>query len=198
MVDCRLIECTTQYPVLLALTIPKWWFITSTLHDIDQYPRVYSHRTSTNKSKNLIGGKWIVDENWLFAKTATVFAAESVSLYGNEVNTHTHTRTSRAPDVSLRRRKIHKWFALCIICFHIQPNSTTTCLNVMKWKFISYWDWDWHRGHRSQTIPDPTSSELAQTPELYLVPWNSFPWYPSCPILRLCSISCPFAWYSRA
>ena len=26
----------------------------------------------------------------LFAKTATVFAAESVSLYGNEVNTHTH------------------------------------------------------------------------------------------------------------
>ena len=27
----------------------------------------------------------------LFAKTATVFAAESVSLYGNEVNTHTHT-----------------------------------------------------------------------------------------------------------
>ena len=28
----------------------------------------------------------------LFAKTATVFAAESVSLYGNEVNTHTHTQ----------------------------------------------------------------------------------------------------------
>ena len=27
----------------------------------------------------------------LFAKTATVFAAESVSLYGNEVNTHTQT-----------------------------------------------------------------------------------------------------------
>lgn len=28
----------------------------------------------------------------LFAKTATVFAAESVSLYGNEVNTYIHTR----------------------------------------------------------------------------------------------------------
>ena len=27
----------------------------------------------------------------LFAKTATVFAAESVSLYGNEVNTYIHT-----------------------------------------------------------------------------------------------------------
>jgi len=27
----------------------------------------------------------------LFAKTATVFAAESVSQKGNEVNTHTHT-----------------------------------------------------------------------------------------------------------
>ena len=35
----------------------------------------------------------------LFAKTATVFAAESVSLYGNEVNTHTHTskRLLRVP-----------------------------------------------------------------------------------------------------
>ena len=30
----------------------------------------------------------------LFAKTATVFAAESVSLYGNEVNTYIHTYTS--------------------------------------------------------------------------------------------------------
>lgn len=30
----------------------------------------------------------------LFAKTATVFAAESVSLYGNEVNTYIHTEPS--------------------------------------------------------------------------------------------------------
>ena len=29
----------------------------------------------------------------LFAKTATVFAAESVSLYGNEVNTYTYIQT---------------------------------------------------------------------------------------------------------
>jgi hypothetical protein len=31
----------------------------------------------------------------LFAKTATVFAAESVSLYGNEVNTYTYIQLSR-------------------------------------------------------------------------------------------------------
>ena len=32
----------------------------------------------------------------LFAKTATVFAAESVSLYGNEVNTHTQSAQYQA------------------------------------------------------------------------------------------------------
>jgi hypothetical protein len=36
----------------------------------------------------------------LFAKTATVFAAESVSLYGNEVNTHTHTYSTGNPPPS--------------------------------------------------------------------------------------------------
>ncbi len=44
----------------------------------------------------------------LFAKTATVFAAESVSLYGNEVNTHTHTSKRLLRGVPYSNKKCKK------------------------------------------------------------------------------------------
>ncbi len=44
----------------------------------------------------------------LFAKTATVFAAESVSLYGNEVNTHTHKQKREKGRAELvQRAELH-------------------------------------------------------------------------------------------
>jgi len=74
-------------PTAMSTNVNKvvWWEIKDSQNDVDNNLLITKIDDHQKLSAPIRVAK-------LFAKTATVFAAaESVSLYGNEVNTHIHT-----------------------------------------------------------------------------------------------------------